>query len=166
VITVALGYFAFQFIDVLFFKWSLTKDVWAFVYHIVLQCVIHPAYWLLKGLGYDVYKTYDIVWVTGTRGVFIDRVCIGLDLIASFIILILAYPAKAKFKAIFTFLGVVLIIGLNSLRVFTLVYNQILTKGYSPSIDPHYTFNILVYLIIFLVWALYVNVNEKAQLKP
>lgn len=160
VILVALGYFGFQLADVLFQHIEFTRPAWLYLYHITLQAVIFPSLWILKSLGFDAYKTYDILWIVGTKGVRIDNVCLGLDLIANLIILISAYPGKPKLKWIVIPVGVLFILLLNILRATGIVISQYYHSNWF-NFDYHYTYNILVYLIIFGAWVFYVNLSEK-----
>jgi len=163
VILVALGYFGFQFLDILLQYFSFTRPAWIYVYHITLQAVIFPALWVLKSLGFEAYKSYDVLWIVGTKGVRIDNVCLGVDLIANLIVLIAAYPGRLKLKFLIIPFGIVFILLLNIFRASGIVLSQYYHSSLA-NFDYHYTFNILVYLIIFGAWMLYVNLNEKKSL--
>ncbi len=119
---------------------------------------------MFKQLGYEVYKTYDILWIADTKGVRVDRVCIGVDLIANLIILISAYPGKLKSKLLIIPLGILLMVALNSLRIWAILYGQVNHSNYAKY-DFHYSYNLVVYIVIFLMWVLYVNLNPKVGKK-
>ena len=160
VILVALGYFGFQFADVFFQYLDFTRPAWLYLYHITLQVVIFPSLWILKTFGFDAYKSYDILWIVGTKGVRIDNVCLGLDLIVNLIVLIVAYPGNLRLKFLIIPIGILLILLLNIVRATGIVISQYYHASWFK-FDYHYTYNILVYLISFGAWMVYVNLSDK-----
>lgn len=160
VLNVAIGYFTFQLADNLFLKWELSRPYWTYLYHIVLQAVIKPAYFILKFSGFETFIHYDILWITGSKGVRIDNVCTGLDLIVNFVLLIGAYPGDLKKKLIVIPIGVVLIVFLNITRVIALLHAQLNHSSWIKY-DFHYLYNIAVYVVIFIMWMVYVRINHK-----
>lgn len=82
--------------------------------------------------------------------------CNGLELFALFTGFILCFPGKMKTKAWFIPAGILIIHLANIIRAAILV----LIQKYSPEhldFNHHYTFTIVVYTVIFLLWMLWVN---------
>lgn len=82
--------------------------------------------------------------------------CNGLELFVLFTGFILCFPGKLKMKAWFIPLGILLIHLVNVIRAAALV----LIQKFSPQhldFNHHYTFTIVVYAVIFLLWMLWVN---------
>lgn len=86
--------------------------------------------------------------------VWVGPGCNGLVLYALFAGFVLAYPGRLSRKAWYIPAGMVLIYGLNVLRVAVLALNH---EYYPRSLDfnHHYTFTTIVYACIFGLWMLW-----------
>ena len=133
---------------------------------------IHPAQWAdkliinntlglsQKILGWMGYLTEipEERWIRieGTPGLFLGDSCNGISLFALFGIFIVAFPGKIVSKFFFIPAGILLIHFLNVLRVVAL--SIIMTYSYSMTEFNHtYTFTILIYACIFLMWLYWIN---------
>ncbi|HHZ65226.1 MAG TPA: exosortase family protein XrtF [Flavobacteriales bacterium] len=117
---------------------------------------------ILEMLGYTLISSellqemYSTVGIDGTHGVFISDNCSGISLMALFTGFILAYPGTVKYKLLLIPFGILTIHIINILRIVGLC---IMAK-HTPSLfelNHHYTFTVVVYTYIFLLWVLWVN---------
>ena len=145
------------------------------------EWVIHPAKWaddavvnntiavsrkILEWFGYVTeMKEHRTMSIAGTPGLFIGDSCNGISLFALYSIFIIAFPGKIISKIIFIPAGILLIHLLNVLRVVSLAIIE--TYSYHWTEFNHtYTFTILIYAVIFLLWLFWINkfsgVKKKA----
>ena len=94
--------------------------------------------------------------IDGTNGVWIGDPCNGISLFAIFAIIVICFPGKAKTKLWFIPAGMMIIHLINVLRIAGLA----LIEYYSPSsldFNHTYTFQVIIYGVIFLLWMRWVN---------
>jgi len=86
--------------------------------------------------------------------------CNGLSLFVLFVGFIIAYPGKIYFKAIYSIIGIILIVLLNISRctALALVHN---TYPHLTEFAHHYLFNIITYAVVFYLWVQFVKINQK-----
>jgi exosortase family protein XrtF len=85
------------------------------------------------------------------RGIWVGDECNGFKLFSIFTIFIVAFPGKIKSKLWFIPMGLVIIHFVNVLRIMALV----LINNYYPAyldFNHLYTFTIIVYAAIFVLW--------------
>lgn len=115
----------------------------------------------LKSLSYATIEysngaLQNRVGVTGSTGLFIGEPCNGFSLFILFLAFIVAFPGPVKHKIWFIPVGILLIHLINALRVIGLV----LIVNKNPqwlSFNHDYTFTILVYSFVFLLWWIWIN---------
>jgi exosortase/archaeosortase family protein len=100
------------------------------------------------------------VFLGSKRLIGIADGCNGLSLIALFIGFIIAYPGNIYLKAIYSFIGILLITLINISRCtgLALVHNSY------PSLTDfahHYVFKMITYLAIFFMWLGFIKINNK-----
>ena len=130
---------------------------------------------ILQWFGFDMLPEYDptqyrTVGIDGGLPLWIGDECDGLTLFAIFSVIIIAFPGKAKNKALFIPIGILAIHFLNIIRIIALV---IITKYDPDSLDFNHTyvFQTLVYLFIFYLWYLWakkyagLSLNTQAHKK-
>jgi exosortase family protein XrtF len=85
------------------------------------------------------------------RGIWVGDECNGFKLFSIFTIFIVAFPGKIKNKLWFIPIGLVIIHFVNVLRIMALV---MINNYYPKYLDFNhlYTFTILVYATIFVLW--------------
>lgn len=116
---------------------------------------------VLRSIGYDL-TTYEPepfrnrIGIEGSLGVFIGEPCDGFILFALFLAFIVAYPGALKHKIWFIPLGILLIHLINALRVIALV---LIMRKHPQwlSFNHDYTFTIIVYAFVFLLWWVWIN---------
>ncbi len=112
---------------------------------------------LLSGLGFNVLVDGRSLIVDGVGGVWIGDPCNGLDLFILFAIFIIAYPfGNWKYKSIYAIIGIILIHLVNTLRISVLILIQRFYPSYLD-FNHKYTFTLLVYSFIFLLWILVIK---------
>jgi len=131
--------------------------------------IIHSADLVLHFFGYQTFKSiqaidFQVVGVDGSNGVWIGSNCNAIKLFGLFSVFIVAYPGSIKNKLWFIPLGIILIHFLNILRVAALA---IIAKSFPQYLDFNhtYTFTLIVYGFIFLLWMIWVNRFSTQQAK-
>jgi exosortase family protein XrtF len=130
-----------------------SADIW------VVNLIVHHTELILKGLGFDILSqnnNFRLVGIKDSSGVLIGDPCNGLSLFALFTGFVLAYPGAISRKIWFIPLGIILIHLLNVIRVASLA----LLAFYAPDkleFNHTYTFTILVYSAVFLLWYVWAN---------
>lgn len=127
--------------------------------------------WLLRALGYTLISESDIssvrtIGIDGTHGLWIGDPCNGLTLFALFTGFVLAYPGPWKQKAWYIPLGIITIHILNVLRIAALA--MIVYHFPDPQVldfNHTYTFTIIVYGYVFLLWYLWATRFSGTVLK-
>ncbi len=116
---------------------------------------------VLSILGYELRIFDDGLWrnhvgIAGSPGVTIGAPCDGIILFALFSIFIIAYPGPLKHKAWFIPAGIVAIHWINVFRVAALA----VIVHFRPDLldfNHDYTFTIIVYAFVFLLWYIWVQ---------
>lgn len=108
--------------------------------------------------GYDsqVFYNQQTIVLEGTPGVFLGEGCMGRNLLGLFIGFILAYPGKLLSKLWYIPLGVFVFFVLNTARIVALSFVQLYHPEYM-AFNHDFTFKIVVYAFIFLMWVLWIN---------
>ncbi len=150
----------------LFILWELFYEGWFINTNWVNKTLIHHLVrvnkWLLDFFGYTTFNYEDIIGIDGSHGVFIGDPCNGLSLFALFTGFIVAFSGKIKYKIPFIAMGIVVIHGLNIVRIFGLT----LMAKFSPQtldFNHKYTFTFFVYGVIFLMWMWWVKKFAKKK---
>ena len=94
--------------------------------------------------------------IDGTHGVLIGAPCNGLNLFALFAGFIIIFPGKIIQKLIFIPIGILIIHVINIFRLVALAL-VVLYKPESLEFNHKYTFTIVVYAFIFVMWIIWVN---------
>ncbi|GAL84041.1 hypothetical protein CHU_0844 [Sporocytophaga myxococcoides] len=114
----------------------------------ILYLLVYPAGYLLSLLGFDTILTYNSVKVVGSGAVRIAFPCMGIEIMFSFIALILAYPGRNKIKYLIA--GVIGIHIINILRITGLA----LLRHLNPNMQlpGHDVFNFICYTFIIVLF--------------
>jgi exosortase family protein XrtF len=97
-----------------------------------------------------------VLCIAGETMVGVGNPCNGLELFALFAGFIICFPGKFKAKLWFIPLGMIIIHFANVIRTFALALIQLKAPQYLE-FNHHYTFTVIVYSIIFLLWMWWVN---------
>ncbi len=105
------------------------------------------------------------VMIKGDTMVGVGNPCNGLELFALYAGFIICFPGNTKSKLWFIPVGFIIIHFINVLRTTALAYIQFKAPEYLD-FNHHYTFTIIVYAIIFLLWITWVNRYSKFNISP
>lgn len=141
--------------------------LWYFIYDYILlrngfmdkfliQHLVKSTAIVLEVFGYSAFIYADAVGIDGTHGVLIGAPCNGMELFALFAGFIIIFPGKIKDKLLFIPLGLLAIHVLNIFRLVALAL-VVLYKPDSLEFNHKYTFTVLVYAFIFILWMIWVN---------
>ena len=112
---------------------------------------------VLRGLGYESSALNSTqLYLSGWHVVNVGWQCDGLPVLALFAGFIIAYPGPWRTKLWFVPLGMLLIHGINILRVAGLALNQLYSR-HTVNFNHHYTYTIIVYGFIFWLWTIWVR---------
>ena len=134
----------------------------------IITHIVHVSAWLLKCFGYSTFEetrdtTFQLVGIVGgsnNPGVWIGTACNAVSLFALFTIFIIAMPGSWKNKMWFIPMGLLIIHLANILRVTLLAIIAYVNVNYL-NFNHTYTFTILTYSIIFILWIWWVNKFSK-----
>lgn len=144
----------------LYLLWFMLYDNWllkdGFVDHFLINHLVSSTASILKMLGYTVFMYADAVGIDGTHGVLIGVPCNGLSLFALFAGFIIIFPGKVEYKLFYIPIGILIIHVINILRLVGLAL-VVQYKPKSLEFNHKYTFTIIVYAVIFIMWIIWVN---------
>jgi exosortase family protein XrtF len=131
----------------------------------IISNIIFTTKRFLELFSYKVYYTmedlnYQMIGVDGAHPIWIGGPCDGVAIMAIFLIFVSAYPGNQIHKLWFVPLGILAIHFINILRVAGLT----LINFYAPEyldFNHNYTFTLLVYGFIFILWITWVNKFSK-----
>ncbi len=112
--------------------------------------------YFLNFLGFDSYFFGKTIRITGAGGVFLDRGCLGRNLMALFAGFIIAYPGYIKKKLWYIPLGFGIITMINVFRISALAYIMLCCPEHID-INHHVIFKYTVYACIFLMWYIWIQ---------
>lgn len=112
--------------------------------------------------GNEDWVIYNAITYEGRHILRIESACNGLVLMMLFAGFIIAFPGPWKHKLWFIPLGIVIIHVVNILRVAALGWNYV-SASRSFEFNHKYTFELVVYCVIFLMWMWWSN--QYANLK-
>jgi exosortase family protein XrtF len=127
----------------------------------IISNIVYFSEKILRFFSHDTYASTDdlnmqMIGVDGAHPVWIGRPCNGLSVIAIFCIFILVFPGKMTHKFWFIPSGILIIHFINIFRVCALATISYYKPEYL-NFNHTYTFTILVYGLIFLLWMFWVN---------
>jgi exosortase family protein XrtF len=145
-------YIAYEF----WLKPNSNIDAW------VIQRIINGTRFVLTLFGYELLESIqnvgfeNRVGIQGSSGVIVGAPCDGLVLFALFAAFILAYPGRWKHKAWYLPVGILGIHAINVARVAALAIIVNINPNWL-AFNHDYTFTILVYSFVFLLWYIWVQ---------
>ncbi len=109
--------------------------------------------------GYEVTvygKTIKIVDDFKASGVFLDRGCMGRNVLLGFTALIVVFPGKWFHKLWYIPMGIVILTFVNMLRISGLAVTAYCCPEYSD-INHYFVFKVAAFIIIFVLWLIWFN---------
>jgi len=140
--------------------YTLVLHPWGGLDRLVINNTVDLSEGLLQLLGYETFNdnnpTMRTVGIDGTHGLWIGDPCNGLTLFALFTAFLVTFPGPWRHKAWFIPAGIAIIHAANILRIASLC---IIVKNAPEWLDFNhtYTFQILMYVVIFLLWMWWVR---------
>lgn len=110
---------------------------------------------LLQLMGYSVYqKAANNVTISGSRGINIIWACLGFGVMSFWTAFIAAHKATIKYKSKWIAIGILLITGINILRIALIALGFHHNWKAFNAIEPHFAFNVVSYIAIIAltVW--------------
>ncbi len=127
--------------------------------YFICKCAIG----LLKLGGYSVYqKAANNVTIHGSRGINIIWACLGFGVLSFWTAFITAHRATGKFKLKWIVIGIVLITGINIIRIALIALGLHHNWKAFNAIEPHFAFNVVTYIAIFILTAWFIARYKKA----
>jgi exosortase/archaeosortase family protein len=120
---------------------------------------------LVSGIfGYEAYidGPFHLRSVTGP-GVQMVYSCIGLGIMSFWAGFVLAHSISWKKKAIWTFAGLLMIWVVNCFRVSVILAAAVNRWNASKYLDHHDMFNILAYILVFILIIIFVKRNNALK---
>ncbi|PVY38692.1 exosortase X [Pontibacter virosus] len=137
--------------------WFLVYDFWLSLLDNWLSLkIVHSTVHFLSFIGYNADANGIMVQIDGADTVFVYHACNGMVLMALFTGFIVAFPGPIIKKLFFIPIGLLLIYILNILRVSALALNAH-HFSYTVDFNHKYTFTIIVYAAIFVLWMIWVK---------
>ncbi len=141
---------------------------WYFVYYwwvhpletvdlFVIDVTISISKWILELFNYSVFTGADrLIGIDGSGGLWVGDSCNGIVLFALFTGFIVSYKGNWKYKLIYIISGILSIEFLNALRLVFLAILDTHSRAWTE-FNHAYTFTIIIYAYIFMLWILWVN---------
>lgn len=135
---------------------------WEIFLHLVLKTTMAVCLAVLNLFGYEaVEHGYRVVlMVKPNATITVQNYCLGVDVMALFTMLIIAYPGEWKKKFYFISVGILGIFFINILRISAIGICFVDFIEYAW-FDNHLYFNIAAYTFIFLMFVWWVNYLER-----
>ena len=148
------------------FVWnSFLAKPWELLHHFVLKATMAFCLFFLNLFGYEAieYSYRVIVMVKPNASITVQNYCLGLDVMALFTMLIIAYPGPWKKKLLFIPIGIIGVFIINQLRIMAIGICFVDFIEYAW-FDNHLYFNVAAYSFIFLFFVGWVNYLERKNL--
>ena len=133
-------------------------DIW------VIKRTLNLSLASLKGIGFHTFTGSDrLIGIDGTNGLWMGDNCDSIELCALFAGFIIAFPGAWIKKLWYIPLGIIIIFLLNVLRVDMLAIIQKYLSYKWLEFNHTYTFTVIVYAFIFLLWFYWVKKLSPAR---
>ncbi|SDB64904.1 exosortase/archaeosortase family protein [Flavobacteriaceae bacterium MAR_2010_188] len=110
----------------------------------------------LNVLGLESTNIVNIVYIGNIAAVRVENQCNGLELLALFVGFLICFPGKSLPKLIVSIIGSILLFITNIIREILLSLNYVYFES-SFNINHKYTYTIVVYFIVFLIWKYWIK---------
>lgn len=141
-------------------------EIYEEVTAILTRNLLIASKYFLGIFGFETEVFGKTIRITGTGGVYLDRGCLGRNLMGLFTGFIIAYPGIIKKKLWFIPMGLALITVINIVRISALAYVVVCCPEH-VDINHHVIFKYTVYTLIFLMWYIWIKkINIPQTVKP
>lgn len=119
---------------------------------------------LLQLMGYSVYqKALNNVTIMGSRGINIIWACLGLGVMSFWTAFVTAHTASFQYKLKWITFGILLITGINILRIASIALGFYYNWKAFNAIEPHFAFNVVSYIAISVLTIWFVVKYKKTS---
>lgn len=131
----------------------------------VIALLLEGTFVLMATLGetMEMDSALRIIRIQGTVGVTVGEPCIGFDLVAIYLGLILSASGKFYHKAIFLLAGSAFLVFLNIIRIASLAY-LVQINPWLWEVNHKFIFSLIIYSFLFLFWRIWLN-NFSSELR-
>ncbi|MCH2225696.1 MAG: exosortase/archaeosortase family protein [Crocinitomicaceae bacterium] len=161
VLRLAVLFFAWQLLFHFIWKNSYLFDIYYAVCIWIIDSILHCCEFVMYLLGMDaeVHSATRVVRIVGTPGVTVGEPCIGIDLMALYIALIVSSRGAIKKKLWYIPVGVFGIFCLNVARIISLAV--LVTIDYDLwEINHIFVFTAIVYIFTFIMWHRWLKISR------
>ena len=144
---------------------SFFHKPWEYFLHLVLKATMGCCLLFLNLLGYNAiaYDYRVIKMVDANATITVQNYCLGVDVMALFTMLVIAYPGPWKKKLMFIPIGIAGVFLINVMRIMAIGICFVDFIQYAW-FDNHLYFNVAAYSFIFLFFAGWINYLERNKL--
>jgi exosortase family protein XrtF len=149
------------------YEWVLHP--WGNFDRLIINDASSWAVFLLDAMGFPTFvgnsPTIRTIGIDGTHGLWIGDPCNGITLFALFTFFIIAYPGQWLHKLWFIPVGITVIHFMNVVRITALC---IIVLKHPDWLDFNhtYTFQLLMYAVVFGLWYIWIRRFSKTKAKP
>jgi exosortase/archaeosortase family protein len=119
---------------------------------------------MLRLAGFTVYqRSHNNVTIMGSRGVTIIWACLGFGVMSFWTAFVTAHKATRQYKLKWCLSGIAIIIALNITRITLIAVANHYHWLSITSLEPHATFNIASYILLFLLVVWFIRRYKKDQ---
>ena len=162
---VAVLYGGYELVNYVGTNTSLSR-YWLHIKLLVVYSAVDGASLLMKIFGSEIVERTDgrFLEIVGGQPVKVGIPCSAFEIFAIWVVLILAYPASLKARAIAIPFGILCIHFINILRITGLV---LVAKNWPQYmyINHHYVFKGVAYVLVIVLFIQYMNRLGKSKKK-
>ncbi len=150
--------------SILYLSWYFTYEFYlkdqTLLNEYVIDHIVRSSEAILRFMGYDL-NYYDDgnlrvrLGILGSGGVVIGAPCDGIVLLALFTVFMISYAGPLKHKVWYLPMGLLVIHWLNIGRVVALSIIVATSREWF-TFNHDYTFTLLVYAVVFLLWYIWI----------
>lgn len=130
--------------------------IYEYITHFLTIYLLNVVEFLLELFGFNVTTIDKLIVIGGCGGVYLDRGCLGRNVMAAFTGFLLIYPGKLKSKIWFIPFGLIIINIFNIVRIGGLALIQKYYPEYME-INHHFVFKIMVWSAILILWIYWIK---------
>lgn len=153
----------------LFIAWFVLYELWLHPEGSTDQALVNITLsfseWVLRVFGYDAFVYGREIHISGSSGLWMGDNCNALPLFAMFAGFVIAFPGNIRKKLLFILFGIVTIFLLNCIRIIALTIIDTYSRSWTE-FNHSYTFNIIIYGYIFLLWMWWAKRLSGKSLTP
>ncbi|MEA2041964.1 MAG: hypothetical protein U9N85_05365 [Bacteroidota bacterium] len=107
-------------------------------------------------------KTVEILSDFYNKGIYLDRGCMGRNVMLAYAAVVFIFPGKLMHKLWYIPAGLIVIILINIIRISALAYIALCCPEYSD-INHYIIFKGVAWIAIFVMWSIWINKFSKAK---